>query len=458
MGMNELMMTAAAVLDHVYDGVAAIDDRGKIVYVNPANERITGLKREQLLGKQVKDAIPSTHILDVLLTGQPSIGVRTKVGEYQVVSNIVPVWEDGKLVGVVSVFRDETELRRLAHQLSQANETIEQLARLVDPEGRGGMIAGESEAMHKALSLATKAARVSSPVLIQGESGTGKEVLARYIHDQSPRKAKLFVPINCAAIPENLLESELFGYEEGAFTGSSKGGRPGLFEVADGGTLFLDEVGDMSMHLQAKLLRAIQFQEIRRVGGTKTKQVDVRFLFATHHNLLESVAVGTFREDLYYRMEVVSIQLPPLRERIEDIPVFALHALSKITKKLGLPTLKIGHGGMQAIRRYPWPGNIRELENVLEQAAILDEDGVIELNDLPKRFGDRSGRHESLYDRGGNDFPTLEEVEERLLRQAMRTFVTKGEAAAALGVSRATLYRKLEKYNMNHDILSQSET
>ncbi|TCP55470.1 PAS domain S-box-containing protein [Tumebacillus sp. BK434] len=454
MGMNELMHTAAAVLDHVYDGVAAIDDRGKIVYVNPANERITGLKREELVGRQVKDAIPSAHILDVLVTGEPAIGVRTKVGERPVVSNIVPVREAGRLLGVVSVFRDETELHNLARQLSQANETIEQLARLVDPEGRGGMITGESEAMQRALALATKAARVSSPVLIQGESGTGKEVLARYIHDQSPRKSEPFVPINCAAIPEQLLESELFGYEEGAFTGSKKGGRPGLFELADGGTLFLDEVGDMSLHLQAKLLRAIQFQEIRRVGGTGTKQVDVRFLFATHHNLRESVAAGTFREDLYYRMEVVSIHLPSLRERQEDIPVFAVHALSKITKKLGLPPLKIGQSAMQAFRRYAWPGNIRELENVLEQAAILDEDGVIEQNDLPRRFGDRAGRHseEPICLTCSDAFPTLEEMEEKLLRHALRKYVTKGEAAVALGVSRATLYRKLEKYHLTEDI------
>ncbi|MFD2171623.1 sigma-54 interaction domain-containing protein [Tumebacillus lipolyticus] len=454
MGMNELMRTAAAVLDHVYDGVAAIDDQGRIVYVNPANERITGLKREQLVGRHVKDAIPSAHIVDVLVTGEPCIGIRTQVGEHLVVSNIVPVREQGELVGVVSVFRDETDLRRLAQQLSKANETIEHLERLIDAEGRGGMIVGESEGMQKALALATKAARVSSPVLIQGESGTGKEVIARYIHEQSPRKGMPFVPINCAAIPENLLESELFGHEEGAFTGAKKGGRPGVFELADGGTLFLDEVGDMSLHLQVKLLRALQFQEIRPVGGSVTKKVDVRFLFATHHNLRESVAAGTFREDLYYRMEVVSIHLPPLRERREDIPLFATYALNKITKKLGLPPLRIGDSAMQALRRYAWPGNIRELENVLEQAAIFDEDGLIDTHDLPKRFGDQAVADVPLAQAAERTFPTLQEVEEKLLRQALRTFRTKGEAADALGLSRATLYRKLEKYGLSDNDVS----
>ncbi|MGZ6507400.1 MAG: sigma-54 interaction domain-containing protein, partial [Tumebacillaceae bacterium] len=375
----------------MYDGVAAIDDQGMIVYVNPANERITGLKREELVGRHVKDAIPSAHILDVLVSGKPTVGVRTSVGSRQVVSNIVPIRQQGQLLGVVSVFRDETELRNLANQLSQANETIEQLERMIEADGRGGMIIGSSKSMHSAVALASKAARVSSPVLIQGESGTGKEVLARFIHEQSPRRGKPFVAINCAAIPESLLESELFGYADGAFTGSSKGGRPGVFELADGGTLFMDEVGDMSLNLQAKLLRAIQFQEVRRVGGSTTKQVDIRFLFATHHELRERVAQGLFREDLYYRMEVVSITLPPLRERREDIELFAAHALAKITRKLGLPSKKIGDAAMAALSCHTWPGNIRELENVLEQAAILDEDGTLGLSDLPKRFGEKKG-------------------------------------------------------------------
>lgn len=449
MAMQDIMLTAAAVLDHVYDGVAAIDDQGLIVYVNPANERITGLKREELVGRHVKDAIPSAHILDVLLTGEPTIGVRTSVGSRQVVSNIVPIRQMGRLLGVVSVFRDETELRTLAHQLSQANETIEQLERLIEGDGRGGMIIGSSKAMQNAVALASKAARVSSPVLIHGESGTGKEVMARFLHEQSPRKTKPFVAINCAAIPESLLESELFGYADGAFTGSSKGGRPGMFELADGGTLFLDEVGDMSVNLQAKLLRAIQFQEVRRVGGTTTKQVDIRFLFATHHDLRERVAQGLFREDLYYRMEVVAITLPPLRERREDIALYATHALGQITRKLGLPPKKIDDAAMNALQHHPWPGNIRELENVLEQAVILDEDGVLQMGDLPKRFGEKKGVFAAVElsafssDTG---FPKLAEVERQLLQDALRTFSTKGEAADALGISRATLYRKLERY------------
>lgn len=303
--------------------------------------------------------------------------------------------------------------------------------------------------MQKVMKLAIKASRVNSNVLIQGESGTGKEVYARFIHRHSDRSDKPFVVVNCAAIPDQLLESELFGYEEGAFSGAKKGGRMGLFELADGGTLFLDEIGDMNLSLQPKVLRALQNGEIMRVGGTSVRHVDVRIIAATNKDLKSLVEKNKFREDLYYRLRVILLQLLPLRERKEDLHLFIENIITKTCKKLNTGKVDITPSAMKVLMNYHYPGNVREMENIIEQSVVMNEDDVIDVDDLP-RYLVRSGEEEENFRLFFSDsFPTLEEVEKEILIKALSRFKNKTDIAKVLNISRATLYRKLKKYNLS---------
>lgn len=451
---------AIQVLDSLHDGVVAVDGAGFVVYANEANTRITGLAREQVIGRHVSEVVPNSHILDVLATRKPLVGVQTRVFDHVVVSNIVPVYDRGQMVGVVSVFRDITEVLALSRQLDEARNTIDLLRESLAPVplAEDGVIIGQSPAAQRMYLTACKAATVDSPVLIEGESGTGKEVMARLIHNRSARKAQPLIAVNCAAIPGPLLESELFGYEEGAFTGSRKGGRPGLFQLADGGTLFLDEIGDMDPGLQAKLLRALQSGEIRRVGGTTVQKVNVRIISATNQNLAQLVREKRFREDLYYRLRVIRLALPPLRERRADLPLFLEHAVRRVCDRLGRPAARFTPAALRVLMAYPFPGNIRELENVVEQAVVLAEGDVIDVGDLPPDVVGADAPSPPQEERPPRDFldltdpagfPTLEEVERRVLEAGLRAFDSKAELARHLGLSRATLYRKLARYGLD---------
>jgi transcriptional regulator with PAS, ATPase and Fis domain len=316
-----------------------------------------------------------------------------------------------------------------------------------------GMVVGRAPAARRAANLALRAAAVSSPVLIEGESGTGKEVVARLIHARSDRAGKPFIALNCAAVPGALLESELFGYADGAFTGARRGGRPGLMELADGGTLFLDEIGDMEPGLQAKLLRALQGGEFRRLGSGAVRKVDVRVISATNRPLEAMVAERQFREDLYYRLRVVRILLPPLRERREDLPRFIEHGLKRACARLGRAPAVIDPAALRRLLAYSYPGNVRELENLLEQAMVLDEDGLITEEDLPPEFAAPAGAPGGQAAPGlnlgpGRPFPSWEDVERAVLEAGLERFPTKAALAAHLGLGRATLYRKLARYGL----------
>ncbi|HLO04683.1 MAG TPA: sigma 54-interacting transcriptional regulator [Symbiobacteriaceae bacterium] len=449
--IQEILGPAQQLLALLHDGIAAIDHHGTVVFVNEANTRITGLRPEQLLGRHVDEVVPDSHLLEVLQTGRELVGVRTRVGEREVVSNIVPVYQEQDVVGVVSVFRDITEVLALTSQLQEARNTIDLLRSSLStiPAAQDGMVIGRSPLAQKVFTTAIKAAPVDSPILIEGESGTGKEVVARLIHARSPRKDRPLIAVNCAAIPGSLLESELFGYEEGAFTGAHKGGRAGLFELADGGTLFLDEIGDMELSLQAKLLRALQSGEIRRVGGERTRKVNVRIVSATNQNLQQLVKEKRFREDLYYRLRVIRLELPPLRERREDLIDFVEHAMAKICTRLGRPKASFTAGAMRVLLAYPFPGNIRELENVVEQAVVLAEQVVIDVADLPPDLALTPAAPPPTTTFGLEHFPTLAELERSLLEAGVRTFDSKSDLARHLGLGRATLYRKLAKYGLD---------
>lgn len=449
MHIRDLLRPAQQLLDLLHDGVAAIDQDGVVVYVNEANARITGLHPEEVLGRHVRDAVPESHLLQVLESGQEVVGVRTRVRDREVVSNIVPIRHDGHMIGVVSVFRDITEVLALSRQLAEARNTIDLLRASLGtaPQFEQGVVVGKSPLAQRLFITALKAAAVDSPVLIEGESGTGKEVVARLIHSRSPLRDKPFLAVNCAAIPANLLESELFGYEEGAFTGARKGGRAGLFEMADGGTLFLDEIGDLELGLQAKLLRALESGEVRRVGSSHTRKVQVRIISATNRNLQRLVAEKQFREDLYYRLRVIRLEIPPLRARREDLMYFLEHARNRVCQRLGRPAVTFTPAALRSLLAYPFPGNVRELENIVEQAVVMDEDGSIDLADLPPEVAGE-GPATGVELRFPSGFPTLEEVERALLTTGLAHFSTRVELAEHLGMGRATLYRKLTRYGL----------
>ncbi len=328
------------------------------------------------------------------------------------------------------------ENRRLSEALSEKHQF--------------GNIIGKSKPMLRIYDLIRKVAHSRASVLITGPSGTGKELIAKAIHYESPRKNRPFISVNCGALTETLLESELFGHEKGAFTGAIAL-KKGRFEVADGGTLFLDEVGEMPPSLQVKLLRVVQEMEFERVGGTRSLRVDVRVLSASNRNLKETVAEGNFREDLFYRLNVIHIEVPPLKERSEDIRLLVNHFIDKYRETSGKEKIELSPEVWESFYAYPWPGNVRELENVIERAVVLNSEGVIHQKDLPAEF---SEKHEALdVDRFiPSDVPlqqTLEDIEEKLIRRALKqSGNVQSHAAERLGITKSLIQHKMKKYNI----------
>ena len=322
-------------------------------------------------------------------------------------------------------------------------------------------IIGNSPAIQPVFSRMEKILHTDSTVLILGESGTGKELVARAIHFNGSRKEKPFIPINCGAIPAELLESELFGHVRGSFTGAVAD-KPGKFEVANQGTIFLDEIGTMPMHLQMKLLRVLQEQEVERVGSTRRTKLDVRVISATNSDLEQRVRRGQFREDLYYRLNVIPIHLPPLRERREDIPLLAKHFMRKICTDMRRPVLELTHGALRALENYEWPGNVREMENVIERAIALTDSDIIDRHDLPPQIGGVIQENDHLPsllipDEGLDLTETIAQIELALIRQAMeKSHNVKARAADLLNINRTTLVEKIKRYDMHQTDVDQA--
>lgn len=447
--LYNLLEHTDTLLDPLYDGIVIVDHQGKIIYANEAHARITGLKVAEVVGKPVHQVVPTNSIEDVLESGESRIGVRTQVGQRTVVSNIVPIREGVEVVGAISVFRDITEVIQLKKELKRAQDARDNYRDQLQLLGQGdaATVIGTNPQIQRAYSIALKSAKVNSTVMIRGESGTGKEIIAQFIHKNSDRKEKPFLAVNCAAFPESLLESELFGYAPGAFTGAAAKGKAGLFELADQGTLFLDEIGDVSQALQAKLLRILQTKEFKRVGGTEMQKVDVRILAATHRPLEEMIVKGEFRQDLYYRLNVIAIQLPPLRERKEDLHLFVDYFIDKLNDKLGTQIQGVSRDALELLFQYDYPGNLRELENILEQAQVMAEGERLEIRDLPAFLREGQLADEFVIQTEGY-FPTLEEMEKELIQRGLAFFHSKSDLAEHLRISRATLYRKLKKYGL----------
>lgn len=447
-----------AVLDAIHEGLLAVDQEGVITHINKSAEKIFRLPKERALGRELRAVMTGVPLMEVIRDkkgfSSRELFVNVSGRRLHLLSTARPIpGEGGAIGGAAASFRDFTEAQKLAYEYISAQQSM-----TFDD------IIGVSQAIKSVKARAEKVAGSNSTVLILGETGTGKEIFARAIHAESPYGNKPFVAINCGAIPESLLESELFGYEEGAFTGARRGGKPGKFELANGGTLFLDEIGNMSLYLQAKLLRVLQERQIERVGGTNLIPVDIRIIAATHADLLTLVQKGSFREDLYYRISVIPLLLPSLRERKEDIPLLMGFYMKRFASLLGKDIRGFSDQVMELCINYSWPGNVRELVNVVEYAVNMGEEMLVQVDSLPQRLREKQGaginganaagaaNAAAAVPGPGDGIVPLEELEKDLLFRALAKFgwgdEGKKRAAHALGISRATVYRKIEKYNL----------
>jgi len=435
-------MVERIILNCISDGVLTIDLLGNIQYVNKAMQELLGYPESELIGKRCERFIRSNICASEDCILRRSLAKRENISNYEtfVVNSEgrrVPVNintdilydEAGNLIGIVEVFRDISQLKELKERLTE----VYQFGNIITKDRR----------MKEILAILPSVAQSKSTVLIQGESGTGKELIAKAIHNNSPRKDKPFIAVNCAAIPETLIESELFGHVKGAFTGAYQD-RMGRFELANHGTIFLDEIADMSLSTQAKLLRVIQEERFERVGGSKTIAVDVHFIAATNKNLLRTVKEGHFREDLYYRISVFPVTLPPLRDRKEDIPLLITYFIDKFNRETGKSINNIAPQVMKVFMNYFYPGNIRELRNIIEHAFVCSRGNTILPEHLPKELVYAKERLEIAPE--GSSLNRVEK--EWILSVLEKSMWRYQEAAKRLGISRTTLWRKLKAYGL----------
>ena len=427
----------STIVNSVRDGLLMLDKDGMVIFINPIGARILHINAEEAVGKYIGSLVDFKPIVvEVLETGQGYTDrecvIKTKRGMLHFVKTAVPLKDDkGQLQGVVDVFREIKQVRRLVNHMVGATASF-----TFDD------IIGNSTAIGESIRLGKIAANSFANVLIQGDSGTGKELIAQAIHKCSCRSDEPFVAINCGALPRNLVESELFGYEEGAFTGAKHGGRPGKFELAHGGTIFLDEIGDMPLDIQVRLLRVLQEKKIIRIGGQQYIDIDVRIIAATNKDLNREVHEGNFRLDLYYRLNVLPIIVPPLRERREDIPLLVEFFLHKLCKQAGISQKIFSPQVYKAFMNYDWPGNVRELENVIERAVNLCEQESIGMEFLPRGFNKKETVQQ-------NSQLNLRVIEKTAIEQTLeKTQGNVSMAAKLLGIGRNTLYSKVKQYDL----------
>lgn len=453
--LHAIQQQLTTLFDTVQEGIIAVDRNGKIVNINAAAAKMLQVSQKPVLGKELALLLSGLPLADSLTTGHDVFNreaFRLIRGQRVYYVATVKTWLGGTEVwGAVVTLREMAEVKKIVSNLSTQEHCFS-----------FEMILGDSPALAKAKQEAAQAAAGNVTVLIQGESGTGKELFARAIHNASARRDKPIIAINCAAIPEALLESELFGYEEGAFTGARRGGKPGKFELADGGTVFLDEIGDMSLSLQAKLLRVLQERKIERVGSTETTAIDVRIIAATHKDIEAMVRQGEFRQDLYYRINVFPLQIPSLRQRRQDLPLLIERFLARYRDKMAKNVEGIDADAYACLLEYGWPGNIRELENTIEYLVSIADGKIIEQRHIPQRIliAGKTAQPGSPVQAQPTRLLTIAELEKRAIMSAIEQFGLtmrgKAQLTQVLGISKATLYRKLKQYNIAID-LSQNE-
>lgn len=440
------------IIDNSYDGIYITDKEGKTMLVNTSYERISGLNRSQLIGEYMKNLVSaglvSTSLTEDVVSSKKTITrTQTNANNKEVVITGSPIFDiDGNVRNVITNVRDITELSHLSNKLEIETSRADLYQSQLMKESSEENIVYGSQEFEDVLNISRKISKMDSTVLILGETGVGKEIIAQYIHKQSNRENKPYIKINCGAIPQNLLESELFGYVPGAFTGASSKGKQGMFELADTGTLFLDEIGELPINLQASLLRVLQDSEVTRVGGSKSKKVDVRIITATNRDLEEMIEEGTFRNDLYYRLNVVSINIPPLRERKADIPYLAEKTIKDLnTKYKSKKTLSDNF--IQLLMRKDWPGNIRELKNFIEKQFVLSDENVIDTINSYNITNKTSEFHKQTKPRNEDlPLPTYAEAKEAMEKDLFKRALAKGnstyKAAALLEMSQSTFFRK----------------
>jgi PAS domain S-box-containing protein len=434
-----------SIIDFAYDGIIGIDAEGKIMAFNPVAAKLTGHTSDEVIGKHVDDIVENSNMLHVLRTGVSELEELQYIGDVSVIINRIPIIVNDEVRGVVATFQELERIQKIERQTRKKMFLKGHIAKT-----HFNHIIGKSKAIRQVKMRAREFAQVDSTVLILGETGTGKELFAQSIHNASHRADKPFVAINCAALPENLLESELFGYVEGAFTGARKGGKPGVFELAHSGTIFLDEISEMSPKLQARFLRVIQEREVVRIGDDKVVPVDVRVIAATNRELYRMVRESSFREDLYYRLNVLELKLPPLRDRKEDIIDIARFFVEEKSKELGMKNISISKGALNKLTLYPWPGNVRQLENIIERAIVLCSGSEIganiieeELNRLETYDYDKTVSNDTDVE---VDKGLLKNVEEDMILKVLKeTGGNRTLAAKRLGISTTTLWRRLKQ-------------
>lgn len=457
----DLVETLFHILNSIHEGVVVMDMDSTIIYVNPAYTRILGVPPEKIIGKRVSEIEPDAKALNVLKTHRPILGeyeVLRTIGKHALFDS-TGIFDNGQMVGVVSIFRDITDIIKINQKLEFYRDYAKKLTKQrqvfkedLPPSFKS--ITGNDSVFVQVLQLASKAAPTEVSVLLEGESGVGKELIARAIHTASPRHNKPFVAVNCAAIPESLFESEIFGYEEGAFTGARRTGKKGKFDLANGGTLFLDEISDLPLSMQAKLLRVLQEGKLDRLGSTRLEPINVRIIAATNKDIEDLVEQNRFRRDLYFRLNVINIKIPPLRERLDDIRLLA----DEFLKKSNRPDLKLSIEVVNAFHKYPWPGNVRELENVVRHAVIVCQENEIVLQDLPEYFHEHMLKYVNPEDKARENNKNSDELslknytaeaEKKAIQEALENCSNnRSRAMRQLGLSRGTFYNKLRKYGL----------
>lgn len=451
------------ILEGSFDGILVTDAEGKVLFANSSYERVAEIKRSDMEGKYMRDLINPVwmpeSVAHIVAREKTVVSKRqvVKSGRHIMVTGR-PVFDEKKEIKKIVInARDITEIYNLTEELQKAKEKEKAYfdrfdTPLIGTDDSEQKILAISEPMKQVLLLAEKVANFQVTVLILGESGVGKEEIAKFIHQNSIRKDKPFVVVNCGAIPDNLLESELFGYEKGAFTGAMQAGKQGLFEAAENGTIFLDEIGEIPLDLQVKLLRFLESKEIRRVGGLNTKIVDVRIVAATNCDLMEMVKAGTFREDLYYRLNVVQIEVPPLRNRVDDIMPLASLFINRYNKKYNQEK-KMTYDLIKALERHSWPGNVRQLKNIIENMVIVSNNEYLQPEDLPWFEAGRKGETTKLInslvqnDEIGLD-EAIDALERQILTKAKESYGTTRRMAEKLKVNQSTIVRKMQKHGL----------
>ena len=454
--INETNYMLEAIIDSIQDAVSVVDEKGNGILINKAYTHMVGLTPKDVINKPATIDIvkgESVH-MKVLETGKKIKGLPLKVGlnKTDVIISGSPIIIDGKLRGSMAIARDISEIKMATKKL----KVMEQRIRDLESKYSFDDILGNSAQLEEIKRLGKNVAATDATVLLRGESGVGKELFAHAIHEASNRKKNKFIRVNCSALTDSLISSELFGYEDGAFTGGKRGGQKGLFEEADGGTIFLDEVGELDLNHQAMLLRVLNEKEILRVGGTSTIPVDVRIIAATNIELEEAIKSGQFREDLYYRLMVYPIHICPLRQRKDDIPILINFIIKKLNSKYGRAVNSIDDEALEILKNYDWPGNVRELENIIGRAMINMhfKETIIEKRHLPPiniRLDRREGEFlEKALSKQRTLKETVAEVEKRAIENALnKTNGNRSEAAVILGISIRTLYYKIREYELS---------